>query len=186
MSTENKTDLGESRRPALEMPSLSAESCLADLQAWIEFALQAVRYRAGKIPPTYTDGYSYVEVPEWSMRQKLDNVLTTLALIQPTPPSVTPESPSPSESGSAKVESFYITGHQPHRFGKDVGGYFEGFVVRKSDYDALLAQRDALYASLKEWVEGFRFYTPSTLEYDNAVLRARAALALVSPLEGKK
>lgn len=44
---------------------------LSDLSAWISYRLEYVKQRAGRIPPTFTDGYSYVEIPEWEMRQKL-------------------------------------------------------------------------------------------------------------------
>jgi hypothetical protein len=54
---------------------LSMESILRDVEAWLSFRLEtAIKYKAGTIGPTYTDGYSYVEIPEWEARQKLDNV----------------------------------------------------------------------------------------------------------------
>lgn len=46
-------------------------SLLADLQAWIEFALnKEIKYRQTGHDPKL-NGYSYVEIPEWEMRQKL-------------------------------------------------------------------------------------------------------------------
>lgn len=59
-------------------------SMVADLKAWMQFALaDKIRNRPGTMPPTYTDGYSYVEIPEWDMRQKLDAILEVLATTQP-------------------------------------------------------------------------------------------------------
>lgn len=50
----------------------SLVEALKNLQAWMEFLLKhKIRSRAGEIPPTCTDGYSYIDVPEWDMRQKL-------------------------------------------------------------------------------------------------------------------
>ncbi len=44
-----------------------------DINAWIEFALsgEQIKHRAGRVPPTFTDGYNYVEIPEWQIRQKM-------------------------------------------------------------------------------------------------------------------
>ena len=61
---------------------LTPPSILHDIQAWLSFRLDSgVRHKAGMVGPTYTDGYSYVEIPEWEARQKLDNVRAALALV---------------------------------------------------------------------------------------------------------
>jgi hypothetical protein len=61
-------------------PELKADhtELLGDLQAWIEFALERVKFRSGRVPPTFTDGYSYVEIPEWAMRQNLARIRMAL------------------------------------------------------------------------------------------------------------
>ena len=80
--------------------AITLESCLRDLRAWIEFALQDVKYRAGTIPPTYTDGYSYVEIPEWQMRQKLANLNDT---INDQPKVRTEPNSHPSDGGPKEI-----------------------------------------------------------------------------------
>lgn len=63
-------ETGEREDIELTMPSI-----LRDLEAWLSFRLECcIRHKAGTMAPTYTDGYSYVEIPEWEARQKLDNV----------------------------------------------------------------------------------------------------------------
>lgn len=54
-----------------KLAQLDDAELLSDLSAWITFRLEHVKQQAGRIPPTFTDGYSYVEIPEWEMRQKL-------------------------------------------------------------------------------------------------------------------
>lgn len=50
------------------------QEALQNFQAWIEFKLDGeIKYRqTGRDPKT--NGYSYVEIPEWDMRQKLQAV----------------------------------------------------------------------------------------------------------------
>jgi len=61
-------------------------STLRDFEAWLSFRLaNAIKTKAGTIGPTYTDGYSYVEIPEWEARQKLDNTQRALATLPPVP-----------------------------------------------------------------------------------------------------
>lgn len=57
---------------------LTHEECLRDLQAWFEFALKGeIKSRQTGSGPKF-NAYSYVEIPEWSMRQKLDNITAAL------------------------------------------------------------------------------------------------------------
>lgn len=72
--TAEQYDKLKAERDALLSRNEQQGEKLADLQAWIEFALQEVKIRAGRIPPTFTDGYTYVEIPEWKMRQKLSEI----------------------------------------------------------------------------------------------------------------
>lgn len=61
--------------------TLSLSSCLRDIEAWISFRLEsAIKHQASvaNADGSHSDGYSYVEVPEWEARQKLDNVRTAL------------------------------------------------------------------------------------------------------------
>lgn len=61
---------------------LAPLSTLRDIQAWLSFRLEiGIRHKPGTIGPTYTDGYSYVEIPEWEARQKLDNARAALSLV---------------------------------------------------------------------------------------------------------
>lgn len=64
---------------AVQLPPLTPNACLRDLQAWIEHALNSeIKNRQTGDYSVGLNSYSYVEIPEWSMRQKLDNVITTL------------------------------------------------------------------------------------------------------------
>lgn len=52
---------------------------LDEIQAWIEFALDGeIKGRQTGSYPTF-NSYTYVEIPEWSMRQKLDAVKIAVA-----------------------------------------------------------------------------------------------------------
>lgn len=56
----------------------------------------------------------------------------------------------------------------------------------KTDHSQLVIQRDALKAALLLWVEKARFFAPNALEYDMAVVEARAALALTTKPRDKR
>lgn len=65
--------------PQAVPPPLTVDECLRDLQAWIEFALKGeIKGRQTGDYATGFNCYSYVEIPEWSLRQKLNNITTAL------------------------------------------------------------------------------------------------------------
>lgn len=60
----------DAAQPAVELGEL-----LADLQAWIEFKLDGeIKYRQGEQPGPIRNGHTFIEIPEWEIRQKLDSI----------------------------------------------------------------------------------------------------------------
>lgn len=63
------------------MKDKAVQAVLSDLEKWFQHSLSGeIKGRQTGTGPTF-NAYSYVEIPEWSMRQKLDAIQKTRAAL---------------------------------------------------------------------------------------------------------